>query len=226
MSPDSRDLADYEAYIRAELPRLVRFNIEEVVRRDMQPLEASLIGSLVGIIRDCQDRVFRSYRETQRRRDELGMPATITREVSAALESIKSADNDLHDLHTNPLDQHLRPSPFVGDVFQQPPVQNVDSGFQMPARGEVQGGFLGPSSDLMNSDSGYTSEQVQFCDCPGPCNCVGTSSIPRDLSQDASNNFNPQGLGCGNMLGNGWGSTQSRTELNSMGNDFDWMNDI
>jgi hypothetical protein len=168
MSPDSRDLADYEAYIWAELLRLVRFNIEEVVRRDMQPLEASLIGNLVGIIRDCQDRVFRSYRETQRRRDE-------------------------------------------GEI---------------PARGEVQGGFLGPSSDLMNSDSGYASEQMQFCDCQGPCNSVGKSTIPHVRSQDSSNNFNPQELGCENILGNGWDSTPSWTELNSMENDFDWMNDV
>jgi hypothetical protein len=223
MSPDSRDLADYEAYIRAELPRLVRFNIEEVVRRDMQPLEASLIGSLVGIIRDCQDRVFRSYRETQRRRDQVEMPATRTSEVSAALESIDSADNDLH---ANPLDQHLRLSRFVGDVFQPPPAQNVNSRFQMPARGEVQGRFLGPSSDLMNSDSGYASEQVKFCDCPGPCNCVGTSMITHVRNQDSSNDFNPQELGCENMLGNGWDSTPSWTELNSMENDFDWMNDV
>ena len=151
------------------------------------------------------------------------MPARINSEVSAALESIDSADNGLH---ANPLDQHLRPSRFVGNVFQPPPAQNVNSGFQMPARGEVQGGFLGPSSDLMNSDSGYASEQMQFRDCQGPCNCVGKSTIPRVRSQDSSNNFNPQELGCENILGNGWDSTPSWTELNSMENDFDWMNDI
>ncbi|KAH6675858.1 putative resistance to glucose repression protein 1 [Halenospora varia] len=64
-SPDTRELSNYEEYIRRELPRLVRSNIEEVVRRETQPLEAALIGSLVGIIQDCQDRVFRAYRETQ-----------------------------------------------------------------------------------------------------------------------------------------------------------------
>jgi hypothetical protein len=223
MSPDSRDLADYEAYIRAELPRLVRFNIEEVVRRDMQPLEASLIGSLVGIIRDCQDRVFRSYHETQRRRDEVETPATINREVSAALESIDSADNNLH---SNSQDQHLRPSRFVGDVFQPPPAQNVNSGFQMPARAEVQDGFLGPYSDTITSDSGYASAQVQFCDCPGPCNCVRTSMIKHVRNQDSSNDFAPQEMGGENMLANGWNSSSSWTGLNSMENDFDWMNDV
>jgi hypothetical protein len=99
MSPDSRDPAHYEAYIRAELPRLVRFNIEEVVRRDMQLLEASLIGNLIGIIRDCQDRVFRSYRETQRRRDEVEMPMRINNEVSAAPERIDSADSSFTQIH-------------------------------------------------------------------------------------------------------------------------------
>jgi hypothetical protein len=189
----------------------------------MQPLEASLIGSLVGIIRDCQDRVFRSYRETQRRRDEVDMPATINSEISATLGNLDPADNDLR---ANSLDQHLQLSRFVGDVFQPRPAQNVNFGFQLPARGEVQGSFLGPSSDLMNSDSGYASEQVQFCDCPGPCNCVGTSTIPHVRSQDSSNNFNPQELGCENMSSNGWDSTPSWTELNSMENGFDWMNDV
>src|SRR5271168_53598 len=76
MSPESRDLAGYEDYIRRELPRLVRSNIEEVARRDMQPLEASLIGSLVGIIQDCQDRVFRAYRESQRVDEGIEVPPT------------------------------------------------------------------------------------------------------------------------------------------------------
>src|SRR6201999_4572592 len=63
LSPDSRDLANYEEYLRRELPLMVRSEIEEAVRREMHPYRDSLIGNLVGIIQDCQDRAFRAYRE-------------------------------------------------------------------------------------------------------------------------------------------------------------------
>ena len=39
LSPDSRDLANYEEYLRRELPLMVRSEIEEAVRREMQPFE-------------------------------------------------------------------------------------------------------------------------------------------------------------------------------------------
>jgi hypothetical protein len=61
LSPDSRDLVDYEEYPRRELPLMVNSEIEEAVRREMQPYRDSLIGNLVGIIQDCQDRVFHAY---------------------------------------------------------------------------------------------------------------------------------------------------------------------
>jgi hypothetical protein len=63
LSPDSRDLANYEEYLRRELPLMVRGEVEEAARREMQPYRDSLIGNLVGIIQGCQDRVFRAYRE-------------------------------------------------------------------------------------------------------------------------------------------------------------------
>ena len=63
MSLDSCELLGYEDFIRRELPRLARSNIEEIAHRDMLALEASWIGSLVGVIQDCQDRLFRAYRE-------------------------------------------------------------------------------------------------------------------------------------------------------------------
>ncbi|PMD24540.1 hypothetical protein NA56DRAFT_548026, partial [Hyaloscypha hepaticicola] len=65
MSLESSDIANYEKYVRRELPRLVRVNIEETVRRETQPLEEPLIGALVSVIQDCHDKVFRSYCENR-----------------------------------------------------------------------------------------------------------------------------------------------------------------
>jgi hypothetical protein len=70
-SPDSKELADYESYTHRELPRLVRRNIEELVRRDSGAVEASLIRYLVSIIHDFQEQVFQSYFEmTDRDQDD------------------------------------------------------------------------------------------------------------------------------------------------------------
>lgn len=73
-SPDSKELADYECYIHRELPRAVQRNIEITVRRDSQPEEAHLVGNLVNIIHDCEDKLFQSYfEETDRVMRSLGI---------------------------------------------------------------------------------------------------------------------------------------------------------
>ncbi|KAF8858161.1 hypothetical protein BDZ45DRAFT_743595 [Acephala macrosclerotiorum] len=69
LSPDSRELADYEEYCRRELPRDFRAALEEIVHNESQPIEESIVnqlmnGRLVNIIRDCQDRVFSRYRSS------------------------------------------------------------------------------------------------------------------------------------------------------------------
>lgn len=155
-SPDSRDLADYEDYIRRELPRLVRSNIEEVVRRETQPLEAALIGSLVGIIQDCQDRVFRAYRETQGMEQEIPLP-TPTTTTSTSLPKTPWHD----DWAANRL-------PFQSNF--------LDAAFESPMRTEYPVSDLvglGQQAPVQFSDSGYASEPR--CKCDGPCACPALS---------------------------------------------------
>jgi hypothetical protein len=116
MSPDSRDFTSYEDYIRRELPRLIRSNIEEVARRDMQPLEASLIGSLVGIIQDCHDRVFRAYRESQRVDEEIEVPPTEDLAASISPAQPGFTGDEIPD---QPLDSYPQRSEFL-DISQTP----------------------------------------------------------------------------------------------------------
>jgi hypothetical protein len=151
-SPDSRELSNYEDYIRRELPRLVRSNIESVVRRETQPLEASLIGSLVSIIQDCQDRVFRSYREAQGIEHEARTPAR----SSTASPSIAIPSHDPHDFRDDLdfLDAAFQ-SPATSMSQATPSFQQLDS----VVRPEVLG----------FSDSGYASEP--FCYCTNACTC-------------------------------------------------------
>jgi hypothetical protein len=170
MSPDSRDLASYENYIRRELPRLVRSNIEEAVRREMQPLEASLINNLVGIIQDCQDRVFRSYRETQGISSEPQMQQSIDPEAP-----LSSMPPDGHQNRVGSNSRPLNPSSapqsnFIDTIFETPP-QSSESMLPAIAGIDFHSHLAMQPGDMFLSDSGYSSEQLQFCGCSGPCSC-------------------------------------------------------
>lgn len=58
---DSAKLAELEAYTQRELPKLFWAALEEVVAKEMQPVEERLRSQLLSMIRDCQDRVFSTY---------------------------------------------------------------------------------------------------------------------------------------------------------------------
>ncbi|KAH8747438.1 hypothetical protein F5882DRAFT_265966, partial [Hyaloscypha sp. PMI_1271] len=61
-SPESEELTSYEEYSRRELPRLFRDALEAAIADEAQPIEERLRSQLVGMIQDCQDRVFSAYR--------------------------------------------------------------------------------------------------------------------------------------------------------------------
>ncbi|KAG9237203.1 hypothetical protein BJ875DRAFT_454343 [Amylocarpus encephaloides] len=64
-SPDSQNLTIYTEYLRRELPRMVRAEIEESLRHQMQPVQTALLAGLVDTMRECQDRLFRSFADQQ-----------------------------------------------------------------------------------------------------------------------------------------------------------------
>lgn len=159
MSPDSRDLADYEDYIRRELPRLVRSNIEEVARRDMQPIEASLVSNLVGIIQDCQDRVFRSYREAQNLGGDIDMPQNDERIELAPPALLASTESGMSGQLLTCYPEH---SQFVDTVFEPPlPQDGPETAIAMIESNTSPSGFYiqYARSDITHSDSGYASER-------------------------------------------------------------------
>lgn len=210
MSPDGRDLAGYEDYIRRELPRLVRSNIEEVASRDMQPLEASLIGSLVGIIQDCQDRVFRAYRQTQNLDDDVAMPRS---EDRSALVSPKPLDSTEDEVPRHSLGSYPERLEFLDRVFQPPLAQVAETGGPIFESTASLSGVPGQSapSDMMFSDSGYVSElgampdenqAVEYNPLSG-INEIGTGDVDWNDLNDLT--FNP-----------------SWSEMDSMGENFNW----
>lgn len=209
MSPDSRELANYEDYIRRELPRVVRRNIEEAVRREMGPLESSLIGNLVGIVQDCQDMVFRSYRQAQGLSDELSPPPSTT-----PLPALPHGpQNEL----TVESTRNGQQSGLISTMFCAPPSQTTDSMSSTPLLDEVQSRTTTPSTNGVQSDadSGYASEQVQLCGCCGPCSC---SSTHADDAMDTS----AQEFESSNIFWDDRDALPSWDPLLFMDNSLDW----
>ncbi|PMD50679.1 uncharacterized protein K444DRAFT_274932 [Hyaloscypha bicolor E] len=64
LSPDSRQLADYDEYYRRELPRAVRAALEESIQNQSQPIEENLRNRFMDIVRDCQDLISTRYRSS------------------------------------------------------------------------------------------------------------------------------------------------------------------
>jgi len=157
--PDASELADYEDYIRRELPSLVRRNLEEIVCRETQPLEASLIANLVDIVRSCQETISRSYRE----RSETGGGNQTLVTHSANL-SEAPASSQFETLSA--MDDHFSLS-FMTPILDDPTLELWD-GVNMPAT-DFQA--LERSTDQLSHDSGYGSS-LKSCSCRhGACSC-------------------------------------------------------
>jgi hypothetical protein len=180
ISPESRDLANYEEYARRELPRLVQSSIEEIVRRDLQPLEASLIGNLVGIVQDCQDRLFRSYRETRAAAGEMESPLVFQSEPIIAPGASTVIIN--HGLDSQ--DGHQRSESLDAMFKPVPPVTDTDFPALILEDFRAQNTYLSAPIDMHNSDSGYGSEQLQLCNCPGECSCANAALRHEDYIND------------------------------------------
>jgi hypothetical protein len=145
---------------------MVRANIEELVRQQMQPFEASLIGSVVGIIQDCQDRVFRAYREGICDDEDVHMSPSIDMETDASLPPSEVVYTGMQSNQNQYQSSH-----FLDAVFQHPPP--LKSAGQCPSplcAVDQLHTSTQSTTDTVLSDSGYASEQL--CNCLGPCICL------------------------------------------------------
>lgn len=148
-SPDSRELENYEVFCRQELPRSVRHALEELIRSRSSPIEEILRNQLVSIIRDCQDRVFSSYRESlgpaggSPVRTRTGSVSSAT--ISSTAAPPKAPSSDAKASESTATNDSVLP-------FLQPPPPQNDLGSQ-----KICDTVLKPAAANHTSDSGYTS---------------------------------------------------------------------
>ncbi len=170
--PDASELADYENYIRRELPSLVRRNLEEIICRETQPLEASLIASPVDMVRSFQETISRSYGE---RSDTGGGNQTLL--PHPAYFSETSAQSQFET--PSAMDDHFNLS-FMAPNVEDPTLEQWD-GVNMPAT-DFQP--LERSTDQLSHDSGY-GRSLKSCSCRhGACSCQSVQNDDPDISMN------------------------------------------
>lgn len=84
-SPDSINLADYEAYLRRVLPNLVRNALEVAVSNELEPIETQLQGRMMEIIQAAQNRAFSSFRDMRRSESGARSPAGLDTNIASLL---------------------------------------------------------------------------------------------------------------------------------------------
>jgi len=157
----------YDDYMHRELPRLFRSRVEEVVRRETQPVEASLLANLEGLIRECQDQLSSRYRETHKTEQQSEVSITQPIKTMASHVNLNNTAEHLRNIATE-TDQQPS-SDFFDAVLQPPPPQEEDYVLDFSASNtELSDPYEHtPSGNL--SDSGYVS--VPRCSCKELCSC-------------------------------------------------------
>lgn len=179
LSPDSRELADYEDYCRRELPRRVREALEEIVHNESQPMEESIRNQLMNIIRDCQDRVFSSYRSSAAVAAAVAAVDTPSSNPIASESPIMASQESMAMVT---MSSGATPERSFGRTappfFQPPPPQvHLRSGLEVS---DLQGSITTKAPDGSDpSDSGYSSNE---------------SSVPSGISSSFNNTSDSSSL--------------------------------
>jgi hypothetical protein len=144
-------LAQYEQYLRVELPRLVRNRLEVAVLGASEPLESQIRSQLVEIVRSCQSEAFRSYISSAR-------PLTsLPNGRGGSSDPIQSLESAL--LPNDP--------PFDISAWFEPP-SLLDPNLQIPSHELLQSSASYVTPNFSNfSDSGYGSYHFSFGDGMG-----------------------------------------------------------
>jgi hypothetical protein len=147
-SPESREVANYEQYLRREVPMFVRSALETAVNNEVEPIEERLRAQIVSLIEEAQNRAFSSYRA-----------------LHGSVESSVPPSNTSIELRDQPNEMLGASSPDILQFYQRPPPSaHPESSLTFPdfrislRRNETSDS--GYASN--NSGSGSSSSQAGF----------------------------------------------------------------
>lgn len=187
---DARDLVHYEEYRRRELPRLIRADVEHLLRREMRQVSVDLVNNLIGIFQNQQDRIFISYLES------IG-PGPEGRNSEGMLMNVATNPSQ-HILQTEETSTSTSQDPSDSDplvnILPHPLVQHYSSG-EIGVEESAPGLLQSHGSLRTNhiSDSGYSSSE-KLCSCAYSCEC----HTMRAQDPTFDNEYNLENMGVGN----------------------------
>ncbi|KAK3682766.1 hypothetical protein B0T22DRAFT_294228 [Podospora appendiculata] len=189
LSLQSQDIMEYQAYLRAELPRLVRQCLEQEAQRQVQPLELALLESLPGIIQRCQETAFSAFQQEHTNvrapRVEVAgeyLSAQIASAAPPRPETARQAPSDSLQNTTDTLAYDFASTTQPSFDAQVTPTLLADPGSQIDsASNQVRAPSVISTSTV--SGMGYLSDgwqdvdlgdfgYIQACRCVGPCRCM------------------------------------------------------
>jgi hypothetical protein len=148
-SSDSEELANYEEYSRRELPRFFRSALEAAIADETEPIGERLRSRLVGMVRDCQDRVFSTYKS----RRGSSSPSSNAVVENALLEQLSSPLNVRHG-KANTMKGTVNAAGILETFYERPPPQI----YLQPDSDVVLGSSISNVIELNTSThSGYAS---------------------------------------------------------------------
>jgi hypothetical protein len=201
-SPDSREVANYEEYLRREVPRFVRTALETAVNNEVEPIEERLRAQIMTLIEEAQNRAFSSYRALHSSVEPSVPPTNIGIELRDWPNAILDGD-----------------SPTTLETFHHlsPPEIQPDSTTEFPEFGiSLRRNETSDSGYTSNhSGSGYSSSPAGFL------NERDTSSGPmiRQVHSAEARPFSDEALVMPDALPEGsWTSAAYNTDMEH----FDW----
>lgn len=158
--------------MRRELSCLFRSRVEEVVSREMQPVEASLLANLEGLIQECQDQLSSRYRDAHMPERQPEKSPVQRTETWADPVDPKIATDRLRTIAIEKDQQSS--SDFFDAVPQSLPPQEEDYFLDFSASdAELFDSHKSTPSDTI-SDSEYVSV-LPRCNCKELCSCLTTT---------------------------------------------------
>jgi hypothetical protein len=163
--------------MRRELPRIVRARVVETIAQETRSLEEFMLESLMGVIRDSQEVVFRTYR------DQSINSSRVPSNLNLEDQDPPSAPQPVA-IGQSSQSQDLQEPDFLARVAQPPPALAKDlfGDFALPST-EPSESFPGSFYDSTVDSAMYGQDFQWSCSCSGPCSCFGTtiSSTSRGL---------------------------------------------
>ncbi|KAH8897772.1 hypothetical protein GQ53DRAFT_837564 [Thozetella sp. PMI_491] len=183
MSPESRELEEFEGYLRNQVPRLVRDSLIEAARQEMNPVEEHLLRILHRVTQDSIELASRQFREA--RGDETQPPPSLlstpvsshpatepSQQDSAPPASVTAlapgTPADMATIEEAATEAVALPSGFLENLYSSPPALDGQGWREFDISHFLESSF---AADF--SDSGYASAH-HVCTCGGePCTCAG-----------------------------------------------------